>query len=89
MRLVQRSSGQDTAEAADAAWRGRRLQLDGIATTVVAQSRAATRLTAHPGLELFAKFSPDATRVAYVREATGPGGRFNQVFVADAPAPPS
>jgi signal transduction histidine kinase len=29
-----------------AAWRGRRLQLDGIATTVVAQSRAATRLTA-------------------------------------------
>src|SRR5918997_2606386 len=29
-----------------AAWRGRRLQLDAIATTVVAQSRAATRLTA-------------------------------------------
>jgi tricorn protease len=32
---------------------------------------AATRLTAHPGLELFAKFSPDGTSIAFTGQYDG------------------
>ena len=40
----------------------------------------ATRLTAHPGLELFAKFSPDGRRIAFTGQYDGD----EQVYVVDA-----
>ncbi|MCB9378491.1 MAG: PD40 domain-containing protein [Holophagales bacterium] len=40
----------------------------------------ATRLTAHPGLELFAKFSPDGRQIAFTGQYDGD----EQVYVVDA-----
>jgi len=45
--------------------------------TVGTQGGTATRLTAHPGLELFAKFSPDGRTLAF----TGQYGGDEQVYV--------
>ena len=41
---------------------------------------AATRLTAHPGLELFGKFSPDGTQIAFTGQYDGD----EQVYVVPA-----
>ncbi len=48
--------------------------------TVGTQGGAAVRLTAHPGLELFAKFSPDGRHIAF----TGQYGGDEQVYVIDS-----
>ncbi len=45
--------------------------------TVSAQGGAAARLTSHPGMELFAKFSPDGRQLAF----TGQYGGDEQVYV--------
>jgi tricorn protease len=45
--------------------------------TVGAQGGTAVRLTAHPGLELFAKFAPDGRHIAF----TGQYGGDEQVYV--------
>jgi tricorn protease len=45
--------------------------------TVSAQGGTAARLTSHPGLELFAKFSPDGRQLAF----TGQYGGDEQVYV--------
>jgi tricorn protease len=39
--------------------------------TVSSQGGTATRLTAHPGLELFAKFSPDGAHIAFTAQYGG------------------
>ena len=54
--------------------------------TVSRSGGAATRLTSHPGLELFPKFSPDGRWIAYSAEYSGT----RQVWVipADGSAPP-
>jgi tricorn protease len=53
--------------------------------TVGSRGGTATRLTAHPGLELFGKFSPDGRQIAF----TGQYGGDEQVYVmpADGGAP--
>ncbi len=48
--------------------------------TVGTDGGTASRLTAHPGLELFAKFSPDGRRIAF----TGQYGGDEQVYVIDS-----
>jgi tricorn protease len=48
--------------------------------TVSTAGGTATRLTAHPGLELFAKFSPDGSRIAFTGQYDGD----EQVYVVDA-----
>ncbi len=48
--------------------------------TVGTQGGTATRLTSHPGLELFAKFSPDGRFIAF----TGQYGGDEQVYVMPA-----
>src|SRR5882757_4862135 len=48
--------------------------------TVGTQGGTATRLTSHPGLELFAKFSPDGRYIAF----TGQYGGDEQVYVMPA-----
>jgi tricorn protease len=48
--------------------------------TVSTQGGTATRLTSHPGMELFAKFSPDGSRIAF----TGQYGGDEQVYVMPA-----
>ena len=48
--------------------------------TVGTEGGTATRLTAHPGLELFAKFSPDGRNIAF----TGQYGGDEQVYVMPA-----
>lgn len=48
--------------------------------TVGTQGGTAIRLTAHPGLELFAKFSPDGRHIAF----TGQYGGDEQVYVMPA-----
>jgi tricorn protease len=48
--------------------------------TVATQGGTATRLTSHPGLELFAKFSPDGRYIAF----TGQYGGDEQVYVMPA-----
>jgi tricorn protease len=48
--------------------------------TVGTNGGTATRLTAHPGLELFAKFSPDGRTIAF----TGQYGGDEQVYVIPA-----
>src|ERR1700722_10419606 len=45
--------------------------------TVGAQGGTAVRLTSHPGMELFAKFSPDGRELAF----TGQYGGDEQVYV--------
>ncbi len=50
------------------------------ASTDAAKGRLATRLTAHPGLELFAKFSPDGSTIAFTGQYDGD----EQVYVVPA-----
>ncbi|CAA9400460.1 MAG: Two-component system sensor histidine kinase, partial [uncultured Phycisphaerae bacterium] len=73
-----------------AAWRGRRLQLDAIATTVVAQSRAATRLTArelrdHPDWDVVnqAEVPPIGGGMLAAPLAGRDGANLGVVYLAD------
>jgi tricorn protease len=47
-----------------------------------ASGRTAIRLTAHPGMEVFAKFSPDGRWIAFTGQYDGD----EQVYVMPAPA---
>ena len=64
--------------------------------TVSAQGGTATRLTSHPGLELFAKFSPDGRQLAFTGQYSGDeqvyvmpsqGGPPHQLTFYPAPGP--
>ncbi len=47
------------------------------------QGGVARRLTSHEGFETFPKFSPDGTKIAYVRHVSKNGQAWNQIFVLD------